>query len=192
MSKVRSFSTKAIVLKRKSLAESDRLVTLLTEKRGKITCVAKGVRKIKSSKRAYLEPGNTIQAFLIVTKSLPLLTQARLVRELSQAKSNLKQIRQLSQILEIIDTLFVEEEIETHLFQDIEQIFGILNGNTISVKLIRSKLEKILEKLGYSNQEFNQRITQKMKTSYSVSQLVEQIAEKPMKSWEYLRVKKQS
>ena len=48
--KTRTFSTKGIVLKRVNVGETERSINLLTQEYGKMTCVAKGVRKIKSSK----------------------------------------------------------------------------------------------------------------------------------------------
>jgi DNA repair protein RecO (recombination protein O) len=84
-----SFTTTAIVLKRVSVGETDRIVNLLTQDFGKISVVAKGVRKMSSSKRASLEPGNIIRAFCIQTKSLPILTQATLIDDCSEMKKDL-------------------------------------------------------------------------------------------------------
>ncbi|HOI05010.1 MAG TPA: DNA repair protein RecO, partial [Candidatus Woesebacteria bacterium] len=75
----RTFSSQAIVLKRRAMGETDRLLTLLTQDRGKLVVLAKGARRLTSSNRANLEPGNLIQAFFIETKSLTLLTQSRLL-----------------------------------------------------------------------------------------------------------------
>ena len=52
----KSITTEAIVLKRRNSGEVDRLVTLITQDKGKLQCIAKGVRKMTSSKRAFLEP----------------------------------------------------------------------------------------------------------------------------------------
>ena len=80
-----SSSTDAIVLKRTSVGESDRIVTLLTPEQGKLTCVAKGVRKLTSSQRAYLEPGNLVSIYLIETTGMPILTQTKLKNDFSPA-----------------------------------------------------------------------------------------------------------
>lgn len=51
----RSFRTPAIILKRFDLGEADRLLTLLTPRHGKIEVVAKGARKLTSTKTGHVE-----------------------------------------------------------------------------------------------------------------------------------------
>ena len=103
----RSSITQAIVLKRINSGETDRLVTLLCQDSGKTLCVAKGVRKLKSSNRANLEPGNLVKVFLVETKGLPLLTQSQLLRDAAPVRRSLTGIRQLTEVLEIFVLLFV-------------------------------------------------------------------------------------
>ena len=50
-----TYSTAAVVLKRINYGEADRLVTLLTEKYGRVTAIARGVRKPLSKLRGFLE-----------------------------------------------------------------------------------------------------------------------------------------
>ncbi|MBP7821189.1 DNA repair protein RecO, partial [Candidatus Saccharibacteria bacterium] len=47
---------KAVVLRRTNYGEADRIVSFLTENNGKITCLAKGVRKQKSKMAGGIEP----------------------------------------------------------------------------------------------------------------------------------------
>ncbi|MBI4382465.1 MAG: DNA repair protein RecO [Nitrospinae bacterium] len=55
------FNTRAIVLRSVNLSETDKIVTFMTEKFGKIKGVAKSARKIKSRFGAALEPMSYIQ-----------------------------------------------------------------------------------------------------------------------------------
>src|SRR5258708_2694208 len=95
----KSFTTEAIVLKRVNVGDLDRIVTLLTPSMGKLVCVAKGVRKMSSSQRAFLEPGNHISSLLIETRSLPILTQSRLLDDFAETKKNLTNMKKLAEIL---------------------------------------------------------------------------------------------
>lgn len=174
----KSFVTPAIVLNRKDIGESDRIVILLTEKKGKLACIAKGVRKIKSSKRAYLEPGNLIKAFLVNTKSMPLLTQATLINDASAAKKDLKAIRQLIQILEIFDQLFVEEELEANLFKQILQIRQLVLQQALASK-IQTALNNLIVSLGYQNPKDSK--------YQSISDYVAALSDRKMKSFTYLK-----
>ncbi len=52
---MRPFSTEAIILRRTNYGEADRILSLLTPERGKISAIAKGVRKPKSKLAGGLE-----------------------------------------------------------------------------------------------------------------------------------------
>ncbi len=177
----RSYTLPGIVLKRMSVGETDRVVTLLTQEKGKIVSVAKGVRKLNSSKRAFMEPGNIVKAHFVKTKSLPLLIQAKLIHDSARAKSKLSRIRQLTQILEIYDKLFVEQEINQKLFQLVLEIrLNIINRNANTTQ-IQSKLNHLIEALGFPPADLDQ--------NQSILDYVSKISERPMKSFEYLQVK---
>jgi DNA repair protein RecO len=175
----RSFSTTALVLKRSNTGETDRVVTLLTQSHGKLVSVAKGVRKISSSKRAFLEPGNLVKGFFINTKSMPLLTQAELISDCCHVRTSLPRIRQLSQFLEILDKLFVEEEIG----QDLFNLSIKLRNHLITIQkpngLVKQYLGDILVQLGYQHP---------LETSHeTILDYVSELADRKMRSFEYLR-----
>jgi DNA repair protein RecO (recombination protein O) len=173
----RSSLVSALILKRSNIGEADRIVTLLTKEEGRIVAIAKGVRKIKSTKRASLEPGNITKVLLIKTKSMPILTQARLIDDTSKIRVNLAQIRQLTQLLEIIDTLFVEEEVEPHVYDLIIHIRKkIVEGNKVNLK---KNLITLIEWLGFQN------IAETEHTS--ILDYVAEITGKKMKSFDYLK-----
>lgn len=167
----------ALILKRSNTGEADRVVTLLTKEEGRIVAIAKGVRKIKSSKRAYLEPGNIAKVMLIKTKSLPILTQARLEEDTSLIRNNLAQIRQLVQLLEIIDKLFVEEEIEDHIYQMVMRVRKkIIEGNKVNLK---KDLTTLVEWMGFEPLEESGHT--------SILEYVAEITGKKMRSFDYLK-----
>jgi len=175
-----SFKTEAIVLKRTNTGETDRIVTLLSKDHGKIVCVAKGVRKLKSSNRAILEPGNLAQIFLIETKSLPILTQSKLIKEADSVRKSLTGISQLSQILEIFDRLFVENYIEPETSQLAFAIHQELLSNNKNNSKIKLMLHNLIKNLGYQDIK---------DTAYSnVLDYVAEITEKKMKSFDFLKV----
>jgi DNA repair protein RecO len=176
-----SFSTSAIVLKRVNTGEYDRIVTLLTPDEGKVTCVAKGVRKLSSSQRAYLEPGNHVTVMLIHTKNLPILTQTKLIDNFSHSKKDLQNIKKLAEVLEIIDRLFPEGVEEQELFEQMLNILRDLNDPATSFVKIKDQLSEVLVQLGYPHID---------DTHYtSVLDYVSSVAERPMHSYDYLTVK---
>jgi DNA repair protein RecO (recombination protein O) len=174
----RSFTSNGIVLKRSNSGETDRVVVLLTQEFGKLTCLAKGVRTLTSSKRAFLEPGNYIKGFFIATKSWPLLTQATLIENCSQLDHTLTRIRQLSQVLEIFEKLFVEQELDEEVFQRILTLRSKITTNKASGTFVRAELRKIITTLGYQDPQ---------ESKYeSITQYISALSDRPMRSFEFL------
>lgn len=172
-------SVEALVIKRSSVGETDRVVTLLTREQGKIVTIAKGVRKITSSKRAYLEPGNHVRCQLVMTKSMPLLTQATLITDCAAIHTTLPKIRQLTQLLEIIDALFVETHEEEHLFDLVLKIRKEIIKPGATSGSVKQYFDELIVELGYQHPR---------ETSYdSLLEYVSALADRPMRSWEYLK-----
>jgi DNA repair protein RecO (recombination protein O) len=68
-----------VVLRVQKLGEADRIVTLLTQRHGKVRAVAKGVRRTRSRWGARLEPFNHVDVQFYPGRSLDVVTQAQTV-----------------------------------------------------------------------------------------------------------------
>lgn len=172
---LRTFTTPALVLKRVNVGEHDRIVTLLTRDQGKVVAIAKGVRKVTSSRRADVEPGSLIRAHFVITKGLPILTQTVRTGTHSSPQT-LSGLKQLLQVLEIIDSLFVEADAEPELFDQVVTICQAVTQKKCTNQEVKSHLMAILSQLGYP-------LTG---TSQSIADHVSAIIEKPLLSWRYL------
>lgn len=69
------YRDEAIVLRTQKLGEADRIVTLLSRGRGRIRCVARGVRKTTSRIGARLEPFSHVDVQIYEGKSLDTVSQ---------------------------------------------------------------------------------------------------------------------
>ena len=76
---MRSYSVEAFVLRMRPLGEADRILTLFSSERGKLSAVAKGVRKTRSKFGARLDFMARSQLTLHTGRSLDVITGARLV-----------------------------------------------------------------------------------------------------------------
>lgn len=77
---MQTFRTEAIILRRTNYGEADRILTLLTPERGKLSAIAKSVRKSKSKLAGGLELFATSDITITEGRSeLGLITSARLV-----------------------------------------------------------------------------------------------------------------
>lgn len=178
---MQSWTTEAIVLKRVSVGEADRVVTLLTPDEGKLVCIAKGVRKMSSSQRAYLEPGNRVTIHLRKTNSLPIISQTQLINQFAQSKQQLKKVKQVFEVLELADVLFVESVEDEYGYGIICQILDDLNGATNSFTIVQDQLNTLFTHMGY--QDFHD-------TAYtSILEYAAAVAERPVRSYDFLSVR---
>ena len=85
----RLYRLSAVVLKRRDLGEADRLLTVMTRDKGKLTLLAKGVRKSASRKAGHVEPFTHVEFLVARGKSLDLVTQAETITAHRQLRENL-------------------------------------------------------------------------------------------------------
>jgi DNA repair protein RecO (recombination protein O) len=89
---VPTYQTMAIVVGRTNFGEADRILRMITPDHGKISAIAKGVRKVKSRSGGHLELFGEVDLMLATGRSLDVVTSARLQwypHNLSQTYSRL-------------------------------------------------------------------------------------------------------
>ena len=111
-----SFKTQGIVIKRTNLGEADRILTILTDRFGKIKAIAKGVRKTKSKLAGSLEPFMIIDFQLHEGKTFYIITGASIKNDLSNLHLDLKRISQIFYIGELIDKFIEEDHLNLSIF----------------------------------------------------------------------------
>lgn len=78
---MQTFRTEAIILRRTNYGEADRILNLLTPERGKVSAIAKGIRKSKSKLAGGLELFATCDVTILQGKSdMGTVSSARLVK----------------------------------------------------------------------------------------------------------------
>jgi len=74
-----TYQTRGIVIGRTNFGEADRIVRLLTPEHGKLSTVAKGVRRVKSRLGGHLELFGEVELMLATGRNLDVITSARLL-----------------------------------------------------------------------------------------------------------------
>lgn len=152
---MKSFSAVGIVLKRTDTGELDRVVTIFTREYGKLVAIAKGSRRLTSSKLGALEPGCLMKAYFVKGGSLPLMTQAQILEDFSPLKTDLPQIRNLFQILEMLDALLPEGDVQFEIFDITLKLFSSLEQESNRTAVVRQAFNRILVILGFMEKETN-------------------------------------
>lgn len=106
-----------IVLRTYKLGEADRIVSLITERNGKVRAVAKGVRKTKSRFGARLEPTRHVAVQLYEGRELDTVTQAESVDHFAAIRGDLDRLTRAVAMLEAVDQLAQERQPNPRLYQ---------------------------------------------------------------------------
>jgi DNA repair protein RecO (recombination protein O) len=145
----RSFTVSGIVLRLADLGESDRFVTLLTPDRGKITCVGKNLRTMKSRRNTQLELMNRIQVKLWRSRNSHYLSECNLEERFGDLKQNLKSMASGTFIIEATERLTAEEHLIPHLYDLLEQTLSLMDFYPNKHELLREAyLIKLLNLIG--------------------------------------------
>jgi DNA repair protein RecO (recombination protein O) len=150
----RTFKTEAIVLRKRSLLNKDLIVTLFTEKYGKINVFAKGIKKITSRRLPHTQTGNLINVLIHRKEERLYLQESSLISGFSEIKKNQKKINDLYYILFVLERLAPENQKEATLYNLIKRFLIELSGPVgLNNSIVTKYLNKILAVLGYLHKE---------------------------------------
>src|SRR5688500_4363519 len=104
------YREQGIVLRTYKLGETDRIVNLLTQGRGKVRAVAKGVRRPGSKFGGRLEPFSHVDLQLYEGRNLHIINQAELITSFSAAREDFALAACGSAMVEAADRIAQEDE----------------------------------------------------------------------------------
>ncbi|MDP4038542.1 MAG: DNA repair protein RecO, partial [bacterium] len=121
-----TYHTDGYVIKRHNLAEADRILTLITYSYGKISAVARSVRKIKSKLAGNLEPFIYSEIHLAKGKNLDIITSVKPKHLFKFSQENLKLIATAYLFMEMIDKLLPSHQPNVKIFDLLTEVFYAL------------------------------------------------------------------
>lgn len=123
------------------------MITVLTERLGKISIVARGVRKITSRRAGNIELLNRVKLHLFKGKGYT-LTEAESLETFPRIKENLILSTTAFHVIELVDRLVPEEQKNYQVFDLTLAVLRILERNPRQI-IIRAFEVKILSLLGF-------------------------------------------
>lgn len=147
--KPRTFSSEAIVLSRRNYGEADRILVLFTKAYGKLSLLAKGVRKPKSRKRGHLEEFSKIKFSAVYSKGLPLMTEVETIESYPGLRNDLKKVAVAFFIMDVVDKLTKEEEKNNNFYELILGTLDDLNTSKNLKELRKEFIRQSLTQLGF-------------------------------------------
>lgn len=158
---MRGFKTEGIILKRRNFEEADRILTVFTLHKGKISVLAKGVRRITSRRAGNVELLNRVVMYLHQGKGMPLLTEAESLETFQKIKSDLTLSTYAYHIIELVDKMTAENQENRILYGHLVEVLKRLSRNPRQI-LVRAFEAKTLSYLGFVR--FEQPLLQKLET----------------------------
>jgi len=141
-----------IILKSRDFFEADKILTILTPKKGKIKAIAKGIRRPTAKLSGHLELFSVINLILIESRSnLDIIGGAEVISSFKNLRQSLKKTATAYYLAELIDKLIEENEPHLEIFQLLKNAFEKLNSEKkIDLDLLKDYLIiNILDILGY-------------------------------------------
>lgn len=147
----RIYKTEAIILKRKTIGETDRILTLFSKQYGKIKVIAKGIRRTSSKRSPHLELFNHVDLVLHKGKIWDSITDVNTIEIFQGLRKHLSRISIAYYLCELIDRLLPEKQEHTDIFSFLIESFHILNDGkyTKGRELCEQRSLALLQMLGY-------------------------------------------
>jgi DNA repair protein RecO (recombination protein O) len=149
----RSYKVDAIVLARRNIGETDKLLILYTKQYGKKQVIAKGIRKINSRRASHLEVFSEITAILYQNRNIDLVTEVNSIRPLPILQKKLGRIAYAYIAVELVDRLTAENQENYLIFQKLVNFLNFLNNKNTNLQSAKKELYEfkisLLSELGF-------------------------------------------
>jgi DNA repair protein RecO (recombination protein O) len=177
-----TYKSQAIVLKRINFGEADKIVTFYTKHFGKVTCLAKGIRRLSSRKRGNLEIFNKITFFANKGKGMDFVTETELLESFSGWRGDLNKVATAYQLCEMVDKLTAEESETDEVYELLAEFLEKLKSLDLEKRsfFLGDFGLKLLTILGYWPKG------KPVPKNFRTSVFVEEIIEKELKAKNFL------
>ncbi len=145
----RTYSDEGFILARRTYGEADRILSVYTQNHGRLSLIAKGVRKLPSRKRGHIEVFNLIRFAAVRGKGLDLITEAETLKSFSEMRKSLNKVALAYFFMETIGRTTHENEKNLELFYLIDKYLNLLKEGVGLRKLKDSFIREELTLLGF-------------------------------------------
>jgi DNA repair protein RecO (recombination protein O) len=141
---VRTYSDDGIVLARRNFGEADRILSIYSRNHGRISAIAKGIRRLTSKKRGHLEVFSHIKFQIADGKGIGILTEVETLNNFGVVRKDLKKVSLAYYFTEVIGKITHEHERNDGIF---ELILNYLEKLQFETRLRSLRFNFILELL---------------------------------------------
>jgi DNA repair protein RecO (recombination protein O) len=145
----RSYSSEGIVLSRKNYGEADRILIIVSKDFGKLSLLAKGIRKIKSKKRGHLEIFSKIKFSAVRGNGMDIITEAETIDDFSLVRTNLNKISLAYYFCEVVSKITREDSHLSSIYNLLSNALNNLESESELKKLRFKFIHDLLSDMGY-------------------------------------------
>ncbi len=149
MTRVRSYTVSAVVIRQRELGEVDRILVLYTHERGKLSAVAKGIKRPRSKLAGSLQLFSQAEVHLAAGRSLDVVTQARAANSFYHLREDMARYTHACYVAELLDALTEEGLPDASSYELLVKTLSVLDGGGDPVTLTHAFELKVLGMLGY-------------------------------------------
>lgn len=149
MDRARVYRVDAVVIRQRDLGEADRIVTLFARDRGKVSAVAKGIKRPRSKFAGALQLFSHLSVLLAAGRTLDVVTQVQPIDLFYHLREDMSRYAHACYAAELLDILTEEGASEPDLFDLLVAVLKGLDGGGDPATLLRGYELKLLSRLGY-------------------------------------------
>lgn len=142
-----SYKAEGIILKRNNFGEADKILTFFTKHHGKISLIAKGIRRTTSRKGGHLELFNQVKVFVAKGRNLDVVTEAEVINAFKDWRRDLKKVAVAYQLCELVDKLTAElvenQEVYDLLLNSFTNLLPVANHQSLIANFELSLLQSL-------------------------------------------------
>ncbi len=140
--------TKGIIIKEYNYGEADKIFVIFTSEKGKISCLAKGVRKSKSKMRGFLQLFTYSNLHLHKGNSMYTIIGGEIINSFPKIKSDLLLFGYANYITEVLESILPSDERNEAIFINTVSLCHLMGSLPIS-QLTSHFLLRVLKIAGF-------------------------------------------
>ena len=174
-------SFEGVVIKKSNFSEADKIVTIFTKEFGKITVLAKGLRRLSSKRSGSLDLFSHIKGSSVSGRgNLPTLTEVLLINQHAAWKKHFGRISVAYRLAEVIDKLTADSQPHPQTYDlFLAHLTNISHLNKNWVADLDNWILGLLGSLGY--------LDIKSPLNIDLQAFIEDLADRPLKSYSLIK-----
>ncbi len=145
---MRNYRARGIVIRRDNMGETDRRITIFTDRFGKVSIIAKGARRPKSRLASSTDLFCEIEFIAARGRSLGILTESKIISSHCDIGSAWAKTKNAYWVGELINNLVHDEEPNPGLYKLLSDTLKVIDGDD-SVLVVDYFIFNCLRLLGY-------------------------------------------